>query len=87
VNIAIEEDVDVVALSLLNGAHLQLFPKVKSLLEKQGAKNIIVLGGGVIPQRDKRTLETQGIKGNFGPGTKLDQIIEFIRSHVKTKES
>ena len=78
VNIAIEEDVDVVALSLLNGAHLQLFPKVKHLLEKKRANNIIVIGGGIIPQRDKRTLERQGIKSNFGPGTTLDQIIEFI---------
>ena len=51
--IAIDEDVDVVAMSLLNGAHLTLFPKVKSLLEKQGAKDILVIGGGIIPKRDK----------------------------------
>jgi methylmalonyl-CoA mutase C-terminal domain/subunit len=81
--IAIDEDVDVVAMSLLNGAHLQLFPKVKSLLLEQGAKNILVIGGGIIPKNDKRILERQGVSGNFGPGTPLDQIIEFIQSHVR----
>jgi methylmalonyl-CoA mutase C-terminal domain/subunit len=69
--IAIEEDVDVVAMSLLNGAHLTLFPKVKSLLDKQGAKNILVLGGGIIPKKDKEILESKGVYGNFGPGTPL----------------
>ena len=77
--IAIDEDVDVVAMSLLNGAHLRLFPKVKSLLEKQGAKNIVVIGGGIIPQKDKKILEKHGIHGNFGPGTSLNEIIEYIR--------
>lgn len=60
--IAIDEDVDVVAMSLLNGAHLQLFPKVKSLLEQQGAENILVIGGGIIPQQDRKTLEKRGIQ-------------------------
>lgn len=83
--IAIDEDVDVVALSLLNGAHLRLFPRVKSLLEKKGANKIVVIGGGIIPQNDKKILERQGIKGNFGPGTTLEQIIEFIQSEVRSK--
>lgn len=82
--IAIDEDVDVVAMSLLNGAHLRLFPIVKSLLQKRRAKNILVIGGGIIPQKDKKILEKKGIKGNFGPGTPLDQIIEFIRTEIKT---
>ena len=60
------------------GRIYNFFPKVKHLLEKKRANNIIVIGGGIIPQRDKRTLKRQGIKGNFGPGTTLDQIIEFI---------
>lgn len=77
--IAIDEDVDVVAMSLLNGAHLQLFPKVKSLLEQQGAENILVIGGGIIPQQDRNTLEKCGIYGNFGPGTALTKIIEYIK--------
>jgi methylmalonyl-CoA mutase C-terminal domain/subunit len=77
--IAIDEDVDVVAMSLLNGAHLQLFPKVKSLLEQQGAENILVIGGGIIPQQDRKILEERGIHGNFGPGTPLNEIIYYIK--------
>jgi len=75
--------VDVVAMSLLNGAHLTLFPKVKSLLDKEGARDILVLGGGIIPKKDKEILERQGVYGNFGPGTPLDSIIEYIRKKCK----
>jgi methylmalonyl-CoA mutase C-terminal domain/subunit len=81
--IAIEEDVDVVAMSLLNGAHLTLFPKVKALLDKQGAKNILVIGGGIIPKKDKELLETRGVYGNFGPGTPLGTIIDYIKTNVR----
>jgi methylmalonyl-CoA mutase C-terminal domain/subunit len=80
--IAIDEDVDVVAMSLLNGAHLTLFPRVKSLLDKQGGENIVLIGGGIIPERDKKLLEEKGIRGNFGPGTSLHDIIEYIASNV-----
>lgn len=62
--IALDEDVDVVAMSLLNGAHMRLFPKVKSLLQQQGGKNILVIGGGIIPQQDKKILETRN-QGKF----------------------
>ena len=81
--IAIDEDVDVVAMSLLNGAHLSIFPRVKALLDKQGAGDILVIGGGIIPSKDKKVLEDQGIYGNFGPGTPLRDIIEFINSNTK----
>lgn len=81
--IATDEDVDVVAMSLLNGAHLTLFPKVKSLLIKDGAKDIFVIGGGIIPKKDKEILERQGVYGNFGPGTPLDTIIEYIKKNCK----
>jgi methylmalonyl-CoA mutase, C-terminal domain len=77
--IAIDEDVYVVAMSLLNGAHLGLFSKVRSLLNKQGAKNIVVIGGGIIPQKDKKIMEKHGIHGNSGPGTSLKGIIEYIK--------
>jgi methylmalonyl-CoA mutase C-terminal domain/subunit len=80
--IAIDEDVDVVAMSLLNGAHLTLFPRVKSLLDKQGGENILLIGGGIIPERDKKLLEEKGIRGNFGPGTSLHDINEYIASNV-----
>src|ERR671911_2903557 len=65
--IAIDEDVDVVAMSLLNGAHLTLFPKVATLLKENGVNDILLIGGGVIPGRDKKELEEKGVKGNFGP--------------------
>jgi methylmalonyl-CoA mutase, C-terminal domain len=81
--IAIDEDVDVVAMSLLNGAHLTLFPKVANLLKEYGVSDILLIGGGVIPGRDKKELEQKGVKGNFGPGTPLEDIIEFIHNNIK----
>ena len=81
--IAIDEDVDVVAMSLLNGAHLTLFPKVATLLKEHGVSDILLSGGGVIPGRDQTELEEKGVKGNFGPGTPLEVIIEFIHSNIK----
>ena len=81
--IAIDEDVDVVAMSLLNGAHLTLFPRVATVLKEQGVNDILLIGGGVIPGKDKKLLEENGIKGNFGPGTPLDVIIDFINNNLK----
>ena len=81
--IAIDEDVDVVAMSLLNGAHLTLFPKVANLLKERGVNDILLIGGGVIPGKDKKMLEEKGVNGNFGPGTPLDLIIEFIHNNLK----
>ena len=82
---AIDEDVDVIAMSLLNGAHLTLFPKVAKLLKEQGIHDILLIGGGVIPEKDKKLLEKEGITGNFGPGTPLTTIINHINSNIKTK--
>jgi methylmalonyl-CoA mutase C-terminal domain/subunit len=82
---AIDEDVDVVALSLLNGAHMTAFPKVKEFLKRKGGKDIVVIGGGIIPDTDKPKLERAGILGNFGPGTSLKAIIDFIESQAKRK--
>jgi len=81
--IAIDEDVDVVAMSLLNGAHLTLFPRVATVLKEQGVSDILLIGGGVIPGKDKKLLEEKGIKGNFGPGTPLEVIIDFIHNNLK----
>ena len=83
---AIDEDVDVVALSLLNGAHMTAFPKVKRLLEKKGGKDIVVVGGGIIPEDDKPRLQKMGITGLFGPGSSLHDIIEHIRTRVKKEK-
>ena len=81
--IAEDEDVDAVALSLLNGAHGTLFPRVAKEIKKKGIKDVLVVGGGVIPQEDKKSLEKSGVTGNFGPGTPLDEIISHISTGVK----
>ena len=81
--IAIDEDVDAIALSLHNGAHLTAFPEVKKHLEDKGMHNIAVIGGGIIPEQDKKELENKGISGNFGPGTSMETIIDHIKKMVK----
>src|SRR5512134_51976 len=83
---AIDEDVDAIAMSLLNGAHLTLFPKVAKILKEQGIDDILLIGGGVIPEKDKKLLEKEGITGNFGPGTPLSTIINHINSSIKEKK-
>jgi methylmalonyl-CoA mutase C-terminal domain/subunit len=83
---AVDEDVDVIAMSLLNGAHLTLFPKVAKILTEQGIDDILLIGGGVIPEKDKKLLENQGITGNFGPGTPLNTIITHINLKLKKKK-
>jgi methylmalonyl-CoA mutase, C-terminal domain len=79
---AIDEDVDIIALSLLNGAHMTAFPKVVHFLKEKGGVEILVVGGGIIPETDKPKLEKMGILGNFGPGTSLKTIVEFIKDSV-----
>jgi len=83
VQMAIDEDVDVVALSLLNGAHMTAFPRVAELLKEKGAGDIIIVGGGIIPPEDRKKLEKFGITGNFGPGTSLKDIVEHIENRVR----
>jgi len=80
--IAEDEDVDAIALSLLNGAHNTLFPRVVKNLKKKGIKDVLVMGGGVIPEQDKTGLRKAGINGVFGPGTSLPTIIEHITKQV-----
>jgi len=77
-----DEDANVVALSLLNGAHLTLFPRVVKALKQKGINDVLVIGGGVIPEDDKPELEKAGVLGNFGPGTPLPTIIDFIQSNL-----
>lgn len=85
--IAVDEDVDAVAMSLLNGAHLVLFPKVARLLRESGVNDILLVGGGIIPEKDKELLEKEGITGNFGPGTPLPTIINHISDNVNKLRS
>lgn len=80
---AVDEDVDVVALSLLNGAHMTAFPSVKRGLERRGGNDILVVGGGIIPSEDKPKLLKLGITGLYGPGTSMEEIIEHIRERVR----
>ena len=80
---AIDEDVDVVALSLLNGAHMTAFPRVKKLLDQTGGGDIVVVGGGIIPEEDKPKLLRLKITGLYGPGSSLEEIIEHVRERVR----
>jgi len=83
VNAAIQEDVDVIALSILSGAHNHLFPRVVELLEERGVDDILVFGGGVIPEEDIPFLKSKGIAEIFGPGTPTSKTIDFIRANLK----
>jgi len=84
---AIDEDVDVVAMSLLNGAHMTAFPKVAKLIREKGGDDILLVGGGIIPDDDKPRLEKLGITGNYGPGTPLKTIIEHVERVVRDRDS
>ncbi|MBE3593320.1 MAG: cobalamin B12-binding domain-containing protein [Thermoanaerobacter sp.] len=79
---AIQEDVDVVALSILSGAHNTLFPKITKLLKERGADDILVIGGGIIPEEDMPFLKENGIAEIFTPGTPTSAVIEYIKQHV-----
>lgn len=79
---AIQEDVDVVGLSVLSGAHMTLFPRVVDLLRKEGADDIVVIGGGIIPDDDSKELKRRGLYATFGPGTSTDDIIKTVEAAV-----
>jgi len=80
---AIQEDVNVIGLSLLSGAHMTLFKDVTKLLKEKGLDDVLVIGGGIIPEEDISKLKKAGVSGVFGPGTHCDDIVEFIRKNVK----
>lgn len=86
VSAAVQEDVDVVAMSVLSGAHMTLFPRVKELLDEAGAEDVLLTGGGIIPEDDVSTLESQGVGRLFGPGTPTTAAIQYIRDWFATKE-
>jgi methylmalonyl-CoA mutase C-terminal domain/subunit len=79
VNTAIQEDVDAIGLSVLSGAHNTLFRRVLALLSEQGAEDIVVFGGGIIPSEDVPALKEAGVKALFGPGTPLEDIVRFVK--------
>ena len=80
---AIQEDVDAVGLSCLSGAHMTLYPRVVQLLKEQGGDNILVFGGGIIPEADFAPLKESGIAEIFTPGASTKQIIDWVNAHVK----
>lgn len=83
VQAAIQEDVDVIAMSILSGAHNHLFPRVTELLAEKGVDDVLVIGGGVIPEDDIPFLKEKGIAAVFGPGTPTKSTIDFIRNNLK----
>jgi methylmalonyl-CoA mutase C-terminal domain/subunit len=87
VSMSLQEDVDVVALSILSGAHMTLLPRVQELLRKEGMDDVLVTGGGIIPPGDMAALKTQGIGELFGPGTPTSAIVEYIRDWVGKRDA
>ena len=82
VSAAIQEDADVVALSVLSGAHMTIFSKVKKLMDEEGIENVLLTGGGIIPKEDMQALSKLGVGKMFGPGTTVDSTIEYIENWV-----
>jgi methylmalonyl-CoA mutase C-terminal domain/subunit len=83
---AVQEDVDVVGLSILSGAHMTLFPRVRELLAEHGREDILITGGGIIPKEDMDALHAQGIGRLFGPGTPTSDLIQYIREWFAERE-
>jgi len=82
---AVQEDVDAIGLSIMSGAHNTLFPAIIKELRDRGANDIVVFGGGIIPEQDKERLHAAGVQGIFTPGTSLAEIIEWVRHHVQPR--
>ena len=79
---AVQEDVDVVGMSILSGAHMALFPRIMELLRENDMDDVLVIAGGIIPDEDVPALNEIGVTGVFGPGTPTDEIVEFVRENV-----
>ncbi|MBI3078409.1 MAG: cobalamin B12-binding domain-containing protein [Deltaproteobacteria bacterium] len=86
VSAAVQEDVDAIGLSVLSGAHNYVFPRIQELLREQGAEEIVVFGGGIIPQEDVAALKVSGVREIFTPGASTQEIIAWIREHVRPRE-
>ena len=84
VSSALQEDADVIALSSLNNAHNTIFVNVLSLMEKKGLDNVLLVGGGIIPKKDMEVLENKGVGKLFGPGTPVQETIDYITNWVKS---
>ena len=82
VNAAVEEDADIIALSILSGAHMTIFRKIRKLMNDSGLTNVLLTGGGIIPEADMETLSQLGVGKLFGPGTPVNETIEYIEGWV-----
>ena len=85
VEAAIQEDVDGIGISLLSGAHMTLFPEILRLLKERGAEDIVVFGGGIIPESDVAALEKLGVDEVFTPGTSLDDAVRYVKERFGAK--
>lgn len=85
VEMAVQEDVDAVGLSILSGAHNYIFPEILRLLEERGVKDITLFGGGIIPKEDIEDLKKKGVKAVFKPGTSTDEIVRWVRENVRPR--
>jgi len=86
VEIALQEDVDVIGLSILSGAHMTYFPKILKLMKEKGLDDVLLCGGGIIPEEDKKKLKEMGVGELFGPGTPLKEIVEYIEKWVEERD-
>jgi len=85
VETALQEDADVIGISSLSGVHMYFFPRVLELLKEKGMDDVMVIGGGIIPQDDAEELEKMGVAGIFGPGTPTYEIVDFIEKNVRRR--
>lgn len=86
VETALQEDADVIALSILSGAHMTLLPSIMELLERKGLADVLVFAGGIIPAEDAPALKKIGIEEVFGPGTPTDDLVKFVEENVRKRE-
>ena len=84
---AVQEDADVIGLSILSGAHMTLIPRVQQLVRDQGRDDVLITGGGIIPREDMEALQSQGIGKLFGPGTPTSELVDYIKDWFSTREA
>jgi methylmalonyl-CoA mutase C-terminal domain/subunit len=84
---AVQEDADVIGLSILSGAHMTLIPRVQQLVREAGRDDVLITGGGIIPREDMEALQAQGIGKLFGPGTPTSELIDYIKDWFATREN
>lgn len=87
VNAALQEDVDVIAVSILSGSHMTLFPKILEQMRKESIDNILLIGGGIIPDKDADELERMGVGKLFGPGTSTTDVVSYIQNWIKNHQT